>query len=75
MLDKGVIYVLDRRDELVGTIPWTLPGVGAVEPFGMALSPAGQVFLADPLRHRIVELQLEPPLWPTSPPTRLSPSP
>jgi hypothetical protein len=32
----------------------------------MALSPTGRLFLADPFQHLIVELQLEPPLWPSA---------
>jgi outer membrane protein assembly factor BamB len=61
---SGNVSVLDPGGHLVTTIPLTFDGLATLDAFGMALSQDGRLYVADPDQHVIVELQLEPPLWP-----------
>ena len=46
-------------------------GFGPIDTSGIAVSPTGRLYLSTP-PHRIVEAQLEPPLWPVEAATTLT---
>ena len=60
------VFVLDASGHPLGVVSLAEAGFGPVDTSGIAVSPTGRLYLVDLPRHRILEAQLEPSLWPAA---------
>jgi outer membrane protein assembly factor BamB len=59
------IFALDAAGSLLGTLALD-DAFGRIDSSGVAITPTGRLFVVDRDRDRIVEGQLEPPIWPAN---------